>query len=172
MAVDPISTPPNQTSFRGRFLEPVSDSSPPQRGDASNDLSALQDEKNEKLKTVPEPIEEDEDSGRFGNKETSKPPELNVSQVWVQDSPQDYIDDRGIEGMSDDAARTRANIASLEKLKDWLLRRVNGLAADTLTQEHITAASRQWSAELEAVISSTRCAASLEKEMANKAVPR
>lgn len=138
-------------------------SPPEQQIGASSRQPSRNDEQKDTLLAGSEPVEEATDA--FDSNERSKPPEVNVSQVWVQDSPQDYIDE-GSPGDMLETAHIRAITASLEGLKDWLLRRINDLDTDVLSQQQIRSTTQQWAAELQELISVSPCVSRWEKELA------
>ncbi|KEP62998.1 UNVERIFIED_CONTAM: transmembrane protein, putative [Hammondia hammondi] len=122
-------------------------------------------EQNGELPADSESVEDAFDMGSFDSKERAKPPEVNVSQVWVQDSPQDYIAE-GSSGSKLDTSHLRAITESLEGLKGWLLRRINELDTEILAQQQIRNSTQQWAADLQQLIGIHPCARLWETEFA------
>lgn len=99
-------------------------------------------------------------------KETSKPPEVNVSQVWVQDSPQDYIDD-GVSNSSTDAhiADLSTVTAALHQMKVWMTTRLEELNTQILENWQDIEAERQLETRFRHLISASACVQSLEEQL-------
>ncbi|PHJ15021.1 transmembrane protein [Cystoisospora suis] len=106
------------------------------------------------------------DTGTGHPEETSKPPEVNVSQVWVQDSPQDYINDGELNSSSDPHMADLTTVtAALQQIKVWMTSRLEELDSELLEQWQDIEAGRQLEDRLRKLITASPCVESLEQQL-------